>query len=115
MWQMLQQPKPDDYVLATGESRSVREFCELAAAALDFDLAWEGSGTEAKGIDRRRGKTIIRVNPKFYRPAEVDVLRGDASKARRNLGWSPNTALPELVGMMADADLRRIKAGQILL
>jgi GDPmannose 4,6-dehydratase len=97
MWLMLQQPHPDDYVLATGESRSVRDFCELAAEALDFDLAWEGNGTATRGIDQRTGKTIIRVNSKFYRPAEVD------------------TTLPDLVRMMPEADHRRIRAKQMLL
>jgi GDPmannose 4,6-dehydratase len=115
MWLMLQQPHPDDYVLATGESRSVRDFCELAAEALDFDLAWEGNGTATRGIDQRTGKTIIRVNSKFYRPAEVDVLLGDASKARKEFGWSPLTTLPDLVRMMAEADHRRIRAKQMLL
>jgi GDPmannose 4,6-dehydratase len=115
MWLMLQQPQADDYVLATGESKSVREFCELAASALEFDLAWEGSDADTRGIDCRNGKTIIRVNPKFYRPAEVDVLLGNSSKARKSLGWSPKTTLAELVRMMAEADLRRAKAGQMLL
>lgn len=113
MWLMLQQPEPDDYVLATGENRSVRDFCDLAAAALDFDLVWEGEGVDSKGIDRRTGKTIICVNPKFYRPAEVDVLLGDASKARGKLGWSPKTTLPELVHMMVEADLKRTRLGQL--
>jgi GDPmannose 4,6-dehydratase len=115
MWLMLQQPGADDYVLATGKNNSVREFCELAAAALDFDLAWEGDGSATTGIDQRTSKTIISVNPKFYRPAEVDVLLGDGSKARKELGWSPVTTLPEIVGMMAEADRRRIRAGQMLL
>ncbi len=115
MWLMLQQPEAEDYVLATGESKSVRDFCNLAAAALDFDLAWEGDGADAKGIDRRTGKAIIRVNPKFYRPAEVDFLLGDASKAHKKLGWSAKTTLPELVRMMAEADHRRTRAGQMLL
>ena len=115
MWSMLQQPDPDDYVLATGQSSSVREFCELAAAALGFDLAWEGADQDAVGVDRRSGRTIIRVNPKFYRPADVEALRGDASKARAKLGWTSKTSLPELVDMMAQADLRRARAGQVLL
>src|SRR5207249_1042614 len=81
IWRMLQQSEPDDFVLATGTTASVRSFCELVAAALDYDLVWEGEGVETTGVDRRSGKTIIRVNPKFYRPAEVDLLIGDASKA----------------------------------
>ena len=115
MWRMLQQDRPDDYVLATGQTASVRSFCELAADAAGFDLAWEGEGPETVGIDRRSGKTIIRVNPKFYRPAEVDLLIGDASKAREKLGWSAETSLPQLVEMMVEADLRRVRAGEVLL
>jgi GDPmannose 4,6-dehydratase len=111
MWLMLQQDQPDDYVLATGETTSVRNFCELAAGALDFQLVWEGDGSNVTGVDRRSGKVIIRVNPKYYRPAEVDVLVGDASKAREKLGWSSKTPLPRLVEMMVDADLRWARAG----
>ena len=112
---MLQQPEPDDYVLATGQTASVLSFCELAAAALDFRLEWEGEGERTRGIDRRSGKTIIRVNPKFYRAAEVDLLIGDATKARNKLGWSAGTTLPALVEMMVDADLRRARANETLL
>lgn len=115
MWLMVQQPVPDDFVLATGTTTSVRSFCELAAAALDYDLAWEGEGASTTGVDRRSGKTIIRVNPKFYRPAEVELLIGDAAKARAKLGWSAKIKLPELVEMMVEADLRRAKARQMLL
>jgi GDPmannose 4,6-dehydratase len=115
MWLMLQGSAADDYVLATGETSSVRSFCELAAAALDFALVWEGSGIETKGIDRRTGKIIIRSSAKYYRPAEVDVLVGSASKARTKLGWAPQTKLPELVTMMTEADLQRVRAGQTLL
>jgi GDPmannose 4,6-dehydratase len=106
---MLQQPEPDDYVLATGETTSVRNFCELAAAVLDFQLTWKGEGPNTIGIDRRSGKTIIRVNPKYYRPAEVNLLIGDATKARAKFGWSPKITLPALVEMMVEADLRRVE------
>jgi GDPmannose 4,6-dehydratase len=115
MWLMMQQPKADDYVLATGTTTSVRSFCDLAAATADFDLTWEGEGVNMVGIDRRSGKTIIRVNPKFYRPAEVDLLIGDPTKARENLSWWAKTTLPELVDMMVKADLRRTRAGEMLL
>jgi GDPmannose 4,6-dehydratase len=115
MWRMLQQDEPDEYVLATGTTTSVRSFCELAAEAFGFQLAWEGEGKETSGIDRRSGKTIIRVNPKYYRPAEVDILIGDASKARDKLGWSAKVQLPQLVEMMVEADLRRLRAGQMLI
>ena len=115
MWLMLQQQEPDDYVLATGETTSVRKFCELAAAALGFDLAWEGEAEGTKGIDRRSGKAIIRVNPKFYRPAEVEALIGNPAKARAALGWSAKTPLAKLVEMMVEADLKRVRAGLTLL
>lgn len=115
MWRMLQQPEPDDYVLATGTTTSVRSFCDLAAAAVGFDLAWEGEGVDTVGIDRRSGRAIIRVNPKFYRPAEVDLLIGDPSKAHDKLGWSAKTSLSELVDMMVEADLRRAQRGEMLL
>ena len=115
MWRMLQQSEPDDFVLATGTTASVRSFCELVAAALDYDLVWEGEGVDTTGVDRRSGKTIIRVNPKLYRPAEVDLLIGDASKARNKLGWMAEMALPQLAEMMVEADLRRTRAGQVLL
>jgi len=115
MWQILQQDEPDDFVLATGSTTSVRRFCELAAEAFGFQLAWEGEGRETTGIDRRSGKTIIRVNPKYYRPAEVDILIGDPSKARDKLGWSATIQLPRLVEMMVEAELRRLRAGQMLI
>ena len=115
MWLMLQQSKPNDYVLATGETHTVKSFCELAAAALDFELAWEGDGAHAAGVDRKSGKTIIKVNPKFYRPTEVELLLGNADKAKQSLGWSATTKLPELVEMMVEADSRRVRMGQILL
>jgi len=115
MWLMLQQAEADDYVLATGTTTSVRSFCDLAAAAIGCDLAWDGEGVNTVGIDRRTGKTVIRVNPKFYRPAEVDLLIGDPTKAREKLGWTAKTTLPELVEMMVKADVRRARAGEMLL
>ena len=115
MWLMMQQPEPDDYVLATGQTSSVQSFCDLAASALDYELAWEGEGVSTVGIDRRSGKTIIRVDPKHYRPAEVDLLIGDPTKAREKLDWSARTALPDLVDMMTEADLRRTRAGQMVI
>ena len=115
MWRMLQQDQPDDFVLATGTTTSVRDFCALAAKALGFDLEWKGESDQSTGIDATTGRTIIRVNPKFYRPAEVDLLIGDPTKARDKLGWSSKTPLSELVGMMVDAEMRRLRAGQALL
>jgi len=109
MWLMLQQDEPDDYVIATGETYSVREFVERAAEICGFDLVWEGEGVNTRGIDRKSGKVIVEVSPEFYRPAEVDILVGDYSKAREKLGWSPKTKFEELVRIMTEADLERVK------
>jgi GDPmannose 4,6-dehydratase len=110
MWLMLQQKEPQDFVLASGETHSVRSFVEVAASHLGFDLEWSGAGPAEQGIDRRTGKTIVRVNPAFYRPAEVDVLVGDAGKARKVLGWRPQVGFAELVTMMVEADLNQTAA-----
>lgn len=107
MWRMLQQESPDDYVLATGETHSVREFVDLAAGVAGFDLVWEGSGEKEQGVDRRTGKVIVQVNPEFYRPAEVELLLGNPEKARSRLGWSPKIGFSALVRMMAERDLER--------
>ncbi|MFA5420900.1 MAG: GDP-mannose 4,6-dehydratase [Patescibacteria group bacterium] len=104
MWLMLQQDKPDDYVLATGELRSVREFVELAAKHLDMDLVWEGEGLNEKGIDKNTNKTIIEINPKYFRPAEVDLLLGDPKKAKRELKWEPKVKFEDLVKIMIEAE-----------
>jgi GDPmannose 4,6-dehydratase len=105
MWLMLQQPEPDDYVVATGETRSVREFAERVFARLDMPLEWQGEGMHEKGIDTNTGKIVIEVDPKYFRPAEVDLLLGDSAKARKKLNWSPKTDLDGLVVMMVDSDL----------
>lgn len=107
MWRMLQQESPDDYVLATGETHSVREFVDLAAGVAGFDIVWEGSGEKEQGVDRRTGKVIVQVNPEFYRPAEVELLLGNPEKARSRLGWSPKIGFSALVRMMAERDLER--------
>ncbi|HET6419877.1 MAG TPA: GDP-mannose 4,6-dehydratase [Geobacteraceae bacterium] len=109
MWLMLQQPEPDDYVIATGETRSVREFAEKVFARLDMPLEWRGKGMEEKGIDRKTGRTVIEVDPKYFRPAEVDLLLGDSTKARKRLNWNPGTDLDGLVAMMVDSDLELAK------
>jgi GDPmannose 4,6-dehydratase len=114
MWRIMQQPEADDFVLATGTTTSVRRFCELAAEASGLQLIWEGEGSETVGIDRASGRTIMCVDPKFYRPAEVDLLIGDATKAHEKLGWTSSVGLPRLVEMMIEADLGRVRAGQIL-
>ncbi len=109
MWLMLQQPEPDDYVIATGETRSVREFAEKVFARLNMPLEWRGKGMEEKGIDTKTGKTLIKVDPKYFRPAEVDLLLGDSTKARKQLNWNPGTDLDRLVVMMVDSDLEMAK------
>jgi GDPmannose 4,6-dehydratase len=113
MWRMLQAEAPDDYVVATGVTRSVRDFAGYAAEALGMRLAWEGEGAAEVARDARTGATVIRVNPDFYRPAEVDMLVGDPAKAKAKLGWEPRHDLAGLVEMMARADNDRVEAGRI--
>lgn len=105
-WLMLQQEKPEDFVIATGEQHSVREFVELAAKEIDIHIRWEGLGENEKGFDMQTGKCIVAVDPKYYRPAEVETLLGDPSKARQRLGWVPTTSFQELVAEMMREDLR---------
>ncbi len=109
MWLMLQQDKAQDFVLATGENHTVRSFVDTAARRLGFDVEWSGSGPNERGVDRRSGKTVVRVNPAFYRPAEVDVLIGNPQKAREVLGWKRKIGFEELVTLMAEADDRRVR------
>ena len=104
MWMMLQAEQPEDYVIATGETHTVREFCEIAFEHVGMPITWRGSGLDEQGVDGD-GRVVVEVDPEFFRPAEVDYLLGDASKARRELGWEPKVSFPELVRMMADADL----------
>ena len=106
MWRILQADEPDTFVLATGRTETVRDFVSMAAKAADIDIAFEGSGEQETGVDRRTGKTVVRINPKFYRPAEVELLIGDASKAQRTLGWSAETTLETLCAMMVRFDMR---------
>lgn len=107
MWLMMQQDKPDDYILATGTTTTIRKFAELTAKALDVDLVWKGKGEDETGVDHKTGKVWVTINPHYYRPAEVELLIGDASKAAKNLGWKHKVPLEKLVGMMIEADLRR--------
>lgn len=109
MWLILQQAEPDDYVLATGESHSVREFVEKAFARVGTTLVWRGRGVEEKGIDKSTGKALVEVDPRYFRPTEVDALLGDASKARAKLGWRPKTSFDTLVAEMVQADLAAIR------
>jgi GDPmannose 4,6-dehydratase len=104
MWMMLQADQPQDYVIATGETHTVREFCEIAFAHAGLPISWRGSGLDEQGVTAD-GRVVVRVDPEFFRPAEVDYLLGDASKARRELGWEPRVSFEQLVQMMADADL----------
>lgn len=105
MWRMLQQDTPDDYVLATGETHTIREFCEESFRAIGVDLKWEGSGTDELGLDAATGKTLIKINPDFFRPAEVDILLGDPTKAETKLGWKREVDFPGLVKLMVEHDL----------
>jgi len=104
MWLMLQQDKPDDYVVATGETHSVREFVEEAVKYFDFEIEWKGEGMKEQGIDKKTGKTIIEIDEKYFRPAEVDVLLGDPSKAKKELNWESKTKFKELIKIMCEAE-----------
>jgi len=107
MWLMLQQKEPEDFVIATGEVHSVREFTELAFNEVGIDIEWRGEGVEEKGIDTKTGKVIVEVSPNYFRPAEVDFLLGDASKAKEKLGWKPKVGFRELIKIMVNADLKK--------
>ncbi|RAI12653.1 MAG: GDP-mannose 4,6-dehydratase [Candidatus Melainabacteria bacterium] len=109
MWRILQQDKPSDYVLATGVTTTIRDFCKMAFEALGMDIEFIGSGVEEKGIDKKTGKVLIEVDPKFFRPAEVDLLLGDSTKARTELGWKPNYDLKMLAKEMAETDYENAK------
>lgn len=113
MWLMLQQDTPDDYVLATNETHTVREFVEESARILNYQLEWRGVGINEEGYDKKTGKVIIKIDEKYFRPAEVDLLIGDYSKAKEKLGWSPKVTFQELAKIMTDADydLEKRKAG----
>lgn len=114
MWKMLQVDQPDTYVLATNRTETVRDFVSLAAKAADFQLEWQGTDLNEVGVDTVSGKTIVRINPRFHRPAEVDLLIGDPAKAKHDLDWQPTTGLEDLCQMMVEADLRRNRQGQSL-
>jgi GDPmannose 4,6-dehydratase len=107
MWLMLQVDQPQDYVIATGETHSVREFCELAFSEAQLPITWQGEGKQEQGIDAA-GRTVIQIDPAYYRPTEVDYLLGDASKARDELGWAPKVDFPQLVKMMVQHDLQAV-------
>lgn len=108
MWRILQQDKPGDYVLATNETHTVREFVELSFAEVGVEIEWQGEGVEEKGIDKKTGKTLVAINPRYFRPAEVELLWGDATKAETELGWKRKVSFKELVAMMVDSDMRQL-------
>ena len=108
MWLMLQQDKPGDYVLATNETHTVREFVEAAFEELGVEIRWEGEGVNEKGYDAQTGRLLVDVNPEFYRPAEVEFLWGNAAKAEKELGWKRKIDFKHLVAMMMDSDLKEI-------
>lgn len=110
---MLQADQPDTFVLATNRTETVRDFVSLAFKAVKIDLHWQGSGLDEEGIDASNGKILVSINPKFYRPAEVELLIGDPAKAKLKLGWETHTSLEELCRMMVEADLRRNEQGLI--
>lgn len=113
MWRMLQQERPRDYVIATGEAHTVRELCSLAFARVGLPLRWEGEGVGERGISASDGRVLVEVDPAYFRPTEVELLLGDASLAKRELGWAPSTTFEELVNLMVDADLgeARVESG----
>jgi GDPmannose 4,6-dehydratase len=111
MWRMLQADEPDTFVLATNRTETVRDFVSMAFKAVGTELKWRGEGEKEEGVNVANGKVLVRVNPKFYRPAEVELLIGDPAKAKAKLGWEPKTSLEELCKMMVQADLRRNEAG----
>ncbi len=106
MWRILQQEKPEDYVLATGETHSIREFCELAFKEIGIELKWEGAGVEEAGVDSATGNVLVKINSEFFRPSEVDLLLGDPTKAEKELGWKRKVDFPALVKLMVEHDLK---------
>lgn len=111
MWRILQQDKPGDYVLSMNETHTVREFVELAFAELGYDIEWQGTGADEKGIDKNTGRVLVEVDPKYFRPAEVELLWGDSTKARTELGWQPKYSFMDLVKEMVASDLEEMKNG----
>ena len=108
MWRILQQEKPSDYVLATNETHTVREFVEAAFEEVGITIEWKGSGVDEKGYDKKNGKLLVDINPDFFRPAEVDLLWGDATKAEKELGWRRKVDFKGLVQMMVNDDMKQI-------
>ena len=113
MWAMLQQEDGDDFVIASGETHTVRQFVELSAAAMGLDIVFEGEGLECKGVERKTGRQLVGVSADFYRPSEPDPMIGNCDKARAKLGWQPRVSFEQLVTMMAESDLQRARDGQV--
>jgi GDPmannose 4,6-dehydratase len=113
MWMMLNRDGPDDFVIATGETHTVREFCELAFAIGGFRLAWQGEGPDERGADAASGRTLVSVDPRYFRPTEVDLVRGDAAKAKRVLGWQAKVRFDELARIMVEADIKALEEGKL--
>ena len=109
MWLMLQQEKPEDFVIATGKTYTVRFFVEQAAKHVGYDIEWKGEGVDEIGVDKNTGKQIVGINPKYYRPTEVDLLIGDASKAKKELNWETKVEIDELIKIMMDNDIKLAK------
>ena len=109
MWLMLQQEKPEDYVLATGVTTTVRDFCSMAFSEVGIAIKWEGQGNQEKGIDKSTGKVLVEVDPNYYRPTEVDLLIGDATKAKEQLNWEPKVTVSLLVKEMVSSDVSLFK------
>ncbi|MFM9006400.1 MAG: GDP-mannose 4,6-dehydratase, partial [Flavobacteriales bacterium] len=115
MWMMMQQDEPDDYVLATGETHSVKHFCNLAFAHIGINLEWKGEGVEEKAFDAKTGKALIEIDPKYFRPTEVDLLIGNPAKAYAKLGWKHKHTLEQLVTDMVKADVELFKRDRYLM
>ena len=114
MWLMLQQEEPDDYVLATGQTHTVRLFCEKAFAAAGINLVWRGEGLDEQGLDAATGNVVVAIDPRYFRPTEVDLLLGDAGKAREKLGWTLHYTFEVMIEEMTAADLQAAREEQIL-
>ena len=108
MWLILQQDKPQDFAIATNETHTVKEFVELAVKEVGIDIEWKGTGVDEKGYDKAAGTLLIDINPRYFRPVEVELLCGDASKAERELGWKRKVGFYEVVKMMVDSDIKEI-------
>src|SRR5262249_9251261 len=111
MWRMVQQEKGDDYVLATGVAHTVRQLIETAAACVRIDIEWRGSGADTEGLDRKSGRTLVKINPAFHPPADITLTVGNAAKAARELKWQPAVTFDKVIAMMIEADLARLKVG----